>query len=240
MYKRTLTAACLLLAGMQSDALAADINAIGFLTQDQFKQFSEELGAAASYHAVAPAEPLGITGFDIGLVVTATEIDNDSIWDTVTSGDGPSQLLLPKLHVHKGLPFNLDVGAFYSAAPDVDINLWGAELRYSFVEGSTVMPAIAVRGTYSALQGVDQLDLDTKGVELSISKGFTMLTPYAGAGLVWINSDPNVAGGPTKEDFQETKVYLGFNLNFGLMNLAVEGDRTGDIASYSAKVGWRF
>jgi len=33
---------------------------------------------------------------------------------------------------------------------------------------------------------------------------------------------------------------VGINMNFGLTNLAFEGDRTGKASSYGAKLGFRF
>ena len=42
------------------------------------------------------------------------------------------------------------------------------------------------------------------------------------------------------EDFSKEKYFLGANLNFGIFNMDLEGDRTGETTSYSLKFGWRF
>src|SRR5258706_14214726 len=55
-------------------AVAADINQIQTLTQDDFHKLSQDLGAALSYKPLTPTAPLGITGFDMGLAVTPTSI----------------------------------------------------------------------------------------------------------------------------------------------------------------------
>lgn len=226
--------------GVASGAAAADdIDRIELLLQPQFRDLSEDLGAALSYKPISPAEPLGITGFDVGLEVTATELQNPEAWEQASSGDAPDIVFVPKLHALKGLPLGFDVGAFYSAVPGTNINLWGAELRYAVIKGSTVAPAVSVRGTYTKLNGVDDLAFDTKGLELSISKGFAMLTPYAGIGRVWVESDPD---SPTlsTESFEQNKFYVGANLNLALLNLALEYDHTGDANSYGIKLGLRF
>jgi len=57
-----------------------------------------------------------------------------------------------------------------SSVPDTNLKFWGAEIRYAFLEGGALTPALALRGTYTTLSGVDQLALDTRGLELSISK----------------------------------------------------------------------
>ncbi|MEW5755513.1 MAG: hypothetical protein AB1810_04360 [Pseudomonadota bacterium] len=222
-------------------ALAADLDITG-LAQGEFEKVSKNLAAALSYKAVTPAEPLGLPGFDLGLEVSSTEIDDSTLFDNAFSGDAPSSIIVPKLHAHIGLPFNLDIGAFITSVPSTNIKLVGGELRYSILEGGVAMPALAVRGTFSSLNGVDTLDFSTKGLELTISKGFAMVTPYAGVGTVRTTSDPNVTSGPSlsKESFSQTKLYAGLNFNMGLMNIALEGDKTGDFASYSAKLGFRF
>jgi hypothetical protein len=220
--------------------VAADINQIQALSQTQFRAFSEDLGAALSYKPLTPTEPLGITGFDIGIAATSTKLQNSSVFTTAGAGDLTS-VVVPSLRLHKGLPFGIDVGFMYSAVPSTNIKLLGGELRYAFVSGNVAMPAIGIRGSYTKLSGVDQLEFSTRGVDLSISKGFLMFTPYAGIGKVWADSNPvGTAAALTKESFSVNKTFVGLNLNFGLMNLAFEGDKTGDASSYGAKLGFRF
>lgn len=236
--KARITAA-LVLTSACSMASAANLDTINALSQGEFLALSKDLTSALSYKAVAPAEAQGLTGFDIGVEITRTEVTNSKVLDKAMGNDGPSALILPKLHAHKGLPFGIDIGAMYSTLPGSNISLMGGELRYALIDGGIATPAVALRGTYTTLSGVDQLDFTTKGLELAISKGFAMLTPYAGVGNVWANSKANVSG-LTKENLSMNKVFIGLNVNMGLMNLAFEGDKTGDNASYSAKIGVRF
>jgi len=131
----------------------------------------------------------------------------------------------------------------YSSVPSTNIRLVGGELRYAIVPGGAATPAIGIRGSYTKLSGVDQLEFSTRGVDLSISKGFLMFTPYGGIGKVWADSNPvgtAAAAGLSKESFSVNKVFVGLNMNFGLMNLALEGDKTGKASTYGAKLGFRF
>jgi hypothetical protein len=229
--------------GIASPCFASDdINNLQALAQTQFKSLSQDLGAALSYKPVSPAEPLGLTGFDIGLELTGTELNHSDIWKkATTSNSSPSTLVVPKLHVIKGLPLNIDVGAIYTSIPSTNIKLYGGELRYAILGGSVATPAVAVRATYTKLGGVDQLDFTTKGLELSVSKGFTIFTPYAGIGEVWVDSTPKGTGVTvTKESFQQTKYYAGANINLAVINIALEYDNTDSTNSYSVKLGWRF
>lgn len=219
---------------------ADDIDQINQLAQIEFRRLSEDLGAAISYKAIVPAEALGLTGFDVGFEVTATRLQNREAWDRASSGDAPSVVYLPKIHIHKGLPLGLDVGAFYAAAPDTNVKLTGVELRYALIKGSVATPALGLRGSYTKLSGINQLEANTTGLELTVSKGFTLVTPYAGVGRVWVEATPQNASGLQAEDFALTKYFVGANINLALLNLALEADRTGDATTYGAKFGWRF
>lgn len=232
----------LLAVSVAGQAADYDIDDLRNTSQANFRLLSEDLGAALSYKAVAPAEPLGLSGFDLALELSSTKVQNPEAWkDALGSTDAPSNLIVPRLHLHKGLPFGVDIGAFYATVPSTNIDLVGAELRYALLAGGTATPAIAVRATYSKLSGVEELAFDTSGVELSISKGFAMFTPYAGIGRVKINSEPqgSAASFLTEESFSQGKSYVGLNINLGL-NIGLEADKTGDASSYSLKFGFRF
>lgn len=235
-----------LLIAAAAPARAADIDSIQKLLQGQFRLLSEDLGAALSYKPLSPAEPLGITGFDVGVSVTATRLRNLDILDLATSsGNVPTVLPVPTLRAHKGLPFDIDVGVMLSQVPGTNIQFFGGELKYALLAGGVAMPAVAVRGSFTKLNGVDQLKLDTKGLDISISKGFLMATPYAGVGRVWVSSTPNVVTPLgtlplTGETFGLNKMFVGLNFNLMLLNLAVEADRTGEVTSVGLKAGLRF
>jgi hypothetical protein len=238
--KRALVSLAILAAAI-SPAIAADkIDQINLLNQTQFRNLSEDLGAAASYKGVIPATPLGLTGFDIGAEVSATTLQHPEDWALASSGSSPDTVYVPKLHLHKGLPAGFDLGAFYSAVPDTNMTLWGAEVRYAILEGGALTPALGLRGTYSQLSGINDLDFHTTGLELLVSMRFTIFTPYAGAGEIWTTSDPAGVPNLTKEEFTQGKYFVGANLNFGLINFALEADQTGNAPTYSAKIGFRF
>lgn len=232
---------CLAAACFSPAAFAADISTLNLLTQSEFRDLSEDLGAALSYKSVQPAEPLGVTGFDMGLEVTGTDISKSSAaLSKATGGSTPvTTLYVPKLHIAKGLPFGIDIAASIATVPTTNVRVVGAELRYALMEGGVALPAVAIRGSISSMSGVDQLSFSTKALDISISKGFAMFTPYAGVGQVWVNSKANV-GTLSEESFSLGKAFVGLNLNLGLTNFALEADKTGGAQSYTAKLGFRF
>jgi len=218
---------------------AQSFETLSELTQNNFELLIENLSAATHYRGVTPTEPLGIIGFDVGISLSGTEI-NDSILDLANAGDFDLSLIpLPRLHVHKGLPFGIDVGAFVAAAPETDIRLFGAEIRKAVFEGTAVTPAVGVRIGYSTLEGVDSISMQSTSIDLSISKGVLFLTPYAGVGYVLTQAEASEEFGLGDEDVGQEKFYVGLNVNLGF-NFTFEADKTGDFTTVSAKAGIRF
>jgi hypothetical protein len=190
-----------------SPTMAADINFTTSIDQSQFKSLSKEVGVALGYRNLAPANPLGITGFDIGVEASAMKIDKSiPYWDAAFNSNAPSYLLIPKIRARKGLPFGIDVGGMFSYVPNSNIKLFGAELSKSIIDGNMVFPAVGIRGTYTKLTGVNDLALQTYGVDATISKGIAFITPYAGAGMMWIKSE-------AKGNLQALAVTAGKPLN---------------------------
>jgi len=225
--------------GLSGIVSAATFDTIEALNQEQFIEFSEDLGAASHYRSVAPPEALGILGFDIGVAITSTDVSGE-VYDLASGGDfSGSDLIVPKVQVLKGLPFGLNVGASLGVVPDSDATILGGELRFAIIDGGVLTPSVGVRATHSQVLGLDTLDFHTSAIELSISKGFLMLTPYAGVGYMQSKSTPRSIGGLGNETIEENKFFLGATINLGIA-LTFELDRTGDVRTYSAKAGIRF
>ena len=224
-----------------------DVQLPATLTQDDFKSFSTDFGLALSYQPLSPAAPLGDTlpGFDAGVEASYVKLDTSSSYfqKIDAAGNLPNALVIPRIHVQVGLPIiPIDLGVSYANVPNSDIKLVGYEIKYAVVRGSVAMPAIAIRGAYTKLSGVDALDLSTKSLDLSISKGILIFTPYAGIGEVWITSTPHSTLAPAlqKEDIAKSKFFVGSKVKiFPFINLVVEGDFA-RVQEYSARLNISF
>lgn len=222
----------------------AGIDDIDSLSQSQFKSFAHDLVSALSYKAISPAESLGVTGFDLGISLSVIETKTDLPWG-IALGTEKSYLTVPRLSLQKGLPFNVDVGGFYASVPGTGIQFYGAEVKYALIEGGFALPAISIRAATTKLSGVDQLDLDTRSLELTVSKGLMNFTPYAGVGKVWgeVTPDNSAVRGPvrlTEESPDMVRVFAGLNFNIFLGNIVIEVEKTGDNLGASTKIGIRF
>lgn len=215
--------------------------------QSAFKEFSTDFGMMLSYKPLAAAAPLGdkLPGFDAGVEATFVKFDKSASYfgPLNTFGDVPENVVIPRVHVQVGLPIiPIDLGVSYASVPNSDIKLAGYELKYAVLEGGVAMPAVALRAAYTKLSGIDQVDVSTKSLDVSVSKGILIFTPYAGVGQVWITSEPNsnLVPGLKKEDISKTKGFVGLKTKiFPFINLVLEGDFS-TVKEYSARLNVNF
>lgn len=236
-----LAAATLVAAG---PAVAADNDIVlsPALVQGTFNTLVDELGMATAYAPFSPAETLGVTGFELGASLTMVKIDQEVWNDALSDADAPSMLPVPRLMLRKGLPLGIDIGASYTSVPGSNVTVIGGELRKSLIDGTTAVPAVSVLGHFSNLGGVDDLDLSTYGIDLGISKGFAMFTPYGGIGQVWYEGTEHTASlSLSSHDASETRGYLGMRFGFlPFMNLTAQADFSSTISSYTLRLNLGF
>lgn len=203
--------------------------------QRHFQDIAEDLVTLIDYKAGGPAEATGLTGFGIGAVFAYVEAGEG--WQPVT-GEDFSGLPLAGLQVTKGLPLNLDVGAFYASAPEIDVAVFGGEVRYAFLPGSTTTPALALRASYVKTSGIDDFEVDSTAAELALSKGFGPVTPFVGAGYVWGTATPDGSTGLSEAEVEDTKAYAGVRLSLGLFEITPQVGAVGDNVNYVLRLGF--
>ncbi len=207
--------------------------------QADFAAVAEDMTGALSFKPLNPSEPLGLVGFHVGGALSYTELENRGAWRRLT-GSGFSEFAVAGVRAGKGLPFGLDVGGFYAEVLDSNVELWGAELRYAIAEGGLVSPALGLRLAYSESLGIDDFDFSTASIDLSVSKGFAIATPYAGVGRVWGRAEPGSGVPLSTEEPSNNKFYAGVRLNLVLVVLVLEADNTGRNTSFNLRAGIGF
>lgn len=223
----------------QAGVLQLDLTSLGRPTSfdsspnARFQSLVTEIGAALGSGMMSPAETLGYSGFNFGLEMSWTDIHqaagywrgqpNHRLWQengTVngTNQDIPMTLSAARIHVRKGLPLSLELGANMSyimaGTRGTDLYAIGAELKWSLLHEKFIkqLPDIGVRFAANRLLGPQQLDLTQAQIDFAISYSFGLggvinLTPYAGYTL-WtvhaisqiLNATPGVSklgGGDT-------------------------------------------
>lgn len=156
------------------------------LTQAQWHEFTKQVGAISAFKSLAPAQTLGTLSFRVGIDYSTTPVNQHSLaWiNTFVHPDEECPLgddiIIPTLRASVGLSENIDIGAYWTAAPDANYGMIGGELKYAFLREEEGVPAAAVRGSVTLLTGVPDFDLHIYSIELLASKTFATLTPYVG------------------------------------------------------------
>jgi hypothetical protein len=223
-----------------------DIHFDPTITQAEFETFSRLVAQGIYATPVEPARARGLLGFDIGVAATAVPVNTASAyWTKSVNNDFTisDHVVVPRLVASKGLSFGT-ISAMFAKVPDTDVQVWGAAYDMPLTSGGIASPTIALRGAYSQLRGVDELDLTTYGAEIFISKGFGPITPYAAAGYARHNSEGRINGLPggtiTLKDEGNMKRYtVGVKISLFIPKLVVEATQ-GEERSYAAKVSFGF
>lgn len=207
-------------------------------TQADLRSVAKDIAALANSKSLTPAEPVGITGFGIGVFASYVPTDDAGAWDRLIAED-VDEIGLVGVVLQKGLPLGVDVGATVGWVPGADGRVFGAELRYALVEGGIALPAVGLRASYSKLGGIDQLDYDSYGLDLSVSKGVGPLTPYAGVGYVWSRFEPDADTGLDDEHVNAARLFVGLRLS-ALVGITPEYERVGDRNVFNLRFGLAF
>jgi len=192
------------------------------------ERFHESFSLGAYPFPRHSAKPLGTLGFDVWGDASGTP-DFDSDAGPAVDGDVPGgYLAIYRVGARKGLPGGFDLGASYGKVVDSDLELLSGEISWAILDGGLATPALGLRGTYTKSSGSDVYSLEQAGLEVEISKGFAVLTPYAGAGLVWSQGtfDRRRVGLGT-DTFEPTRtvVYGGVILNLLVPKIAFEVEK---------------
>lgn len=219
------------------------------ITNAEFAEFSRLVSQAIYATPVDPASGRGIFSFDIGVGATAMPVDTSaSYWQKAVPDDFSvsDYVGVPRVIVVKGLSA-ATISASYAQVPDTDITVWGGALDVPIIDGGLVKPTLALRGAYAQLDGVDQLDLKTYGVELFLSKGFGPVTPYGAVGMARSKAEGRITSpGPTGEalplatledENDGTRVTLGLKFSLFIPKIVVEATQ-GEERSYAAKISF--
>jgi len=181
-----------------------------------FENLMGDMGAALAPRFLGPASTTGALGFQIGLNLSFTNIDeNGEHWKAAmtpyddkgqplgTNPDGTaargadSYLTTWQVYARKGLPFSLEVGGTITGLAKSGLVGVGLELKWAALEGFRKLPEIAFRGAVSTFLGTEDYALLLAGGDVIISKdisigGLFQLSPYLGYNMLYVHGSSNV------------------------------------------------
>jgi len=235
---RALFALCLVGAFAVSGAGAArawDVD--GTAPVADLEAFHDHFSLAAYPYARHSAKPLGTLGFDIWVDASLTPDFEREVGVAIDGNLPGDALTVYRVGARKGLPAGIDLGASYGQVLDSDLKLFAGEVSWAILDGGVATPALGLRGVYSRTSGSDAYDLDQVGLEIEISKGFAVLTPFAGAGVVRSESTFQRFGGDLSVDSTDTVLFGGVIINLLIPKIVLEVEQ-GEILQGAVRISF--
>ncbi|HUO87407.1 MAG TPA: hypothetical protein VM617_08435 [Thermoanaerobaculia bacterium] len=211
-------------------------------TRADFEAFHGRFASSAYAYPRHGAAPLGLIGFDVWAEVAVDEDFADQpFFAGAVDGDLTGDLLLVgRVGARKGLPGGIDLGLSYAEALEGDVELVSAELGWAIIDGGLISPTLGLRLTGTRSVGSGPYELDQYGAEILLSKGFAVLTPYVGGGVVYSEGRLERAAGDVFEtDDTRFVAYAGLTLNLVLPKITVEVER-GEAVTGAIRVAFGF
>ena len=212
-------------------------------TAEDFSAFHRHFSFDAYHYPRHGAAPLGLVGFEVYADATFDEeFDDEELVDTAIDGDFTGGFLsIARIGARKGLPGGFDIGLAYGRALEGDVKLISADLQYAILKGGVVSPAFSVRVTGTRTLDAEAYELDQYGAEVLLSKGFTVVTPYIGAGIVYSKGtlDRGDLLGDLEEEETDGVLYAGVTLNLLLPKITVELEK-GEVLQGALRIGFGF
>lgn len=215
------------------------------ITEEEFATFSRIVAQGMYATPVEPATARGLLGFDIGVAVTAVPVDtNADYWRHAVRDDFTvsGYVAVPRLVASKGLSVVTISGSF-AKVPDSDVTILGGAVDVPLLRGGALTPALTVRGAYSTLQGVDNFDAQSMGLEVFLSKGFGPITPYVAAGRMRADtsaerpSDPAALQLPLQHESDFNRFTAGVRISLMIPKIVIEATQAEE-RSYAAKIAF--
>ena len=178
----------------------------------RYKALTSELAFALAPRPLAPAETLGISGFEISLASTTSDIsENKAYWkgqpgnpifEGVLPSHGsrgvPKVFWVPTVHIRKGLPLSSDIGITGAYLAWSEMTMLGLDTKIALHESYfRWVPALAVRGAVGRLFGASDLDMVTFEIDMMASLAFgvggmAQVTPFLGYGWLFAHVNSQV------------------------------------------------
>jgi len=199
------------------------------LTQDQWHKFVKEAGTIISFKSLASANTLGKMNFRIAIDNGYTPVDQHSLaWiNTFTHPDEDCPLgdviSLPTIRAGMGISDNMDIGGYWTVAPNANYGAVGAEFKYAFLQESEKLPVAAARASVSILTGVPDFNLNIYSVDLITGKQIAIFRPYLGLRMsLAVGTETTSKAELERENVFIPQGYAGITYTIWMLNLAAE------------------
>ncbi len=159
-----------------------------------FRAFTRRLAAAMTSVNLMPPETLGHSAFSIGVELSVVDFGSTTTTtDIPTTSPIRGPLLMPSVHIRKGLPWSFELGVRAAWLEKSRMGSGTLELKWALNEGFTYLPDIGVRGYVTKLLNTRDFDVTAGGLDIGVGKQFAIagmvtVTPYVGWNLSFVGA----------------------------------------------------
>jgi hypothetical protein len=225
----TFGAVALAAAIMPAVAGAQDFTLRPGYTQEQLEALAGEVGSDLRFRQLGDTMTLGRGNVDLSVQFAETRLDDSrGAWNHT------------RVVARVGVNDRVDIGAWGGLNPNSDYGLVGVDTKILLLREGWSPVSIAVRPSLTSLVGPSDVWIGTTSVDLSVSRAFGPLSPYAGVAArssiafertADVDLDPADAGG--------TSSFAGVAYRWRSLSLAGEVEN-GENVSYGFRIGTRF
>lgn len=217
------------------------------LTQEDFDEFTAELGSILRPRQLSDATTLGKGRFDISLDFARTNIDDTKgAWNNTMSHPAADHYLgesiqFPRLVARFGVSDRVDLGASGALNPHSNWGLASVDAKIALMRQGPSRPvSIAIRPTLASLIGPSEVWVGNASIDLSVSRAIGPFAPYVGVSSnasLGVERSTDVA----LEDGLATTgaVFAGISYRYHALALSAEAEH-GKLNSFAIRAGARF
>lgn len=217
------------------------------LTAEEFTEFAAEIGSVLRFRQLSDTEPLGRGQVDLSVQYAASRIDDGKgAWNNTMSHPSAdhylgSAIAFPRIVARFGVSDRVDLGAWGGADPGANYGMAGVDTKVALLRQGPSRPvSVSIRPSVTALFGPAEVWAANASVDVSVSRAFGRLSPYAGVATSAtlaversddVELDPVVADG--------SLAYAGLSYRWRALAVSAEVEK-GRLVSYAFRVGTRF
>jgi hypothetical protein len=187
----------------------------------EFQAFARAMSAVITSANLTPPKTLGHAGFNVNAELSVVSLPSSIRFPMEATQ--PGSVLVPSLHVRKGLPFSVELGGRVGWVERSRIIAATGEVKWAINEGFSlaahrsdesgidkllrILPDISVRGHATRLTGVRDLSLTAGGLDLGAGKqfpvgGMVTFTLYGGLDFTFVGAQSD------NIDFRPDRPYI--------------------------------
>lgn len=201
-------------------------------TKAEFSELTSELGSVLRFRQLGDAAPLGKGNGDVTVQVGNMPTNNRTLGRSMA---------FPRVVARFGASDRVDVGAFGGFEPDANYGMAGVDTKIALlVQGHARPVSLSIRPSVTSLIGPSQLLAANASIDISISRSFGALSPYAGVATTGsiafersahVDLNPAVAEGSLS--------YAGLSYAWRALVASAEVEK-GTRVNYAFRIGTRF